>query len=76
MKKVVVIGGQGHAKVCISMLKKLSEFCVLGYTALEASDEILGVPFLGGDDVLERIKKENPDCGAVIGVGSVKISSN
>ena len=33
--KIVVIGGGGHAKVIINILKKVGEYDILGYTDLK-----------------------------------------
>jgi len=75
MNNIIIIGGGGHAKVCISILKKISSCRILGYIALEDNGEILGIPYLGNDQQLEFIKKENPQCAAVIGVGNVELSN-
>ena len=34
-KSIVVIGGGGHAKVVISILRKLKRYRILGYTDLK-----------------------------------------
>jgi UDP-perosamine 4-acetyltransferase len=53
MKKVVVIGGGGHAKVVIDMLL-VTGWSVVGYTDPNpvAGVEIAGVPCLGDDEAL------------------------
>ncbi len=73
MNDVVVIGGGGHARVVISLLKKIKDYHVLGYVAQEDNGDILGVSYLGSDQKLETIIKENPRCAAVIGVGKIDL---
>ncbi|MDD2224789.1 MAG: NeuD/PglB/VioB family sugar acetyltransferase [Candidatus Shapirobacteria bacterium] len=71
--KIIIIGGGGHAKVLISIIKKLKSFETLGYTDIENKGEILGVKYLGTDSVLEKIIIKYPKCSAVIGVGRTNI---
>lgn len=56
MKDIIVIGGGGHAKVVISILKK-NNYDILGYTDIEDNGKILGIPYFGTD--LEIIKSNN-----------------
>ncbi len=74
-KKIIIIGGGGHAKTIISLLLRLSEFKVLGYVDLENRGDILGVGYLGRDEGLKKIKKQNPDCCAALGIGYVSLSN-
>lgn len=73
MHSIVVIGGGGHAKVLISVLKK-SGLVIAGYTDWEDRGAILGVPYLGNDSMLTSIRENLPDCGAVIGIGKIDAS--
>ena len=73
MGDIVVIGGGGHAKVLISVLKKL-QWSVLGYTDEHDRGAILGAPYLGPDDVLAGLIRAHEDCAALIGVGKVDAS--
>lgn len=73
MEKIIVVGGGGHAKVIISILKKLEIYNVVGFTDKEEKGEILGIPFLGSDEILKDyfakgIKK------IAIGLGQIKTS--
>lgn len=72
--RVVVIGGGGHAKVVVSVLRKL-RFSVVGYTDPDDRGAILGAPHLGDDQVLNGLIETDPGCAAVIGVGKVDASS-
>lgn len=50
MKEIIVIGGGGHAKVVISILKKLKGYKVVGYTDLKDRGIILGEEYIGTDE--------------------------
>ncbi|MHC5060129.1 MAG: acetyltransferase [Planctomycetota bacterium] len=71
MSDIIVVGGGGHARVVISILKKLNDYNIIGYTDVKDRGELSGVSFLGCDDVLKEIKKKFPECAAVIGMGMV-----
>jgi len=70
VSEIVVIGGGGHAKVLISLLKKL-EWSVLGYTDSRDRGEILGGRYLGDDSDLGDILALHGGCAALVGVGKV-----
>lgn len=72
MKKIIIIGGGGHAKVLISILRKLNSYNIVGYFALNDGGSIFDVSYLGNDDNLEKFYKENPECCAAFGVGVLK----
>jgi sugar O-acyltransferase (sialic acid O-acetyltransferase NeuD family) len=67
---VVVIGGGGHAKVLISVIRKLP-WTIVGYVDLRDVGPVLGVPYLGGDDRLPAVLARHPGCAAAMGVGKV-----
>lgn len=70
-RELVVVGGGGHAKVLMSVLKKCG-YRVRGYTDREDRGSILGVPYLGKDDALSEIART---CGqAIVGVGKIDAS--
>jgi sugar O-acyltransferase (sialic acid O-acetyltransferase NeuD family) len=68
--EIVVIGGGGHAKVLIGVLRKLDR-TVLGYTDRCDRGMLLGVAHLGEDDALPAVAVAHPGCGALVGVGKV-----
>lgn len=71
MDKIIVIGGGGHAKVAISIMRKLNCYNIIGYVDNIDKGNILETAYLGTDDILAvLIKKQNVD-KAVIGVGSM-----
>ncbi len=74
MVDIVVIGGGGHAKVIVSILKKLKSYRILGYTDLENRGALLSVPFIGCDDKLTQLRCEYSRCTAVIGIGMLNDS--
>ena len=73
MHRMVVIGGGGHAKVLIGVLKRLA-WDVVGYTDVEDRGLILGVRRLGDDAVLPELLRTYDRCGAVVGVGKIDAS--
>lgn len=71
MEEIVVIGGGGHAKVLLSILRKLKNYRILGYTDQKNLGDLLGAPYLGGDEVLGSLKAERAQLNAAIGVGQI-----
>ncbi len=72
MEDIVVIGAGGHAKVVIDALMHGGRYRVVGAVAAaeEVGGEVLGVPIVGTDGDLGRLRGEG--VGAVaIGIGSV-----
>ena len=72
MDKIIVIGGGGHAKVVISILKKLSNYEIIGYTDIENKGEILGIKYLGNDEILEELFFNKNIKNAAIGIGQIQ----
>ena len=70
MKKIVVVSGGGHAKVVISILRKLKEYQIIGYTDIEDKGKIFDVSYLGNDE--EFLKKNENIKYAAIGIGQIK----
>ncbi len=71
MDKIVIIGGGGHAKVVISILKKLNTFEIIGFTELEKKNSILGIEYLGQDEVLKELFNKGIT-NAAVGLGQIK----
>jgi len=70
---IVGIGAGGHARVLLDILRKLPEFEVVGLTENLRElweEKIDGVPVLGGDDQLEKLRRSGVQA-AFVGVGSV-----
>lgn len=72
MDKILVIGGGGHAKVIISILKKIGIYEIVGYTDLKGRGKILGVAYLGNDNRLEELYSKENIKNAVIGIGQIR----
>ena len=71
-KKIVLIGGGGHCKVVISILKKLDNFEIVGIVEnYKAKSFISGIKIIGTDDDLRDIYKGGIHY-ALITVGSIK----
>mgnify|MGYP001153168560 CR=1 FL=1 len=71
--QVVGLGAGGHAKVILDILSFYDDFQIVGLTNADpdtVGQEVLGVPILGTDDILPRLRAEDVS-GAFIGVGSV-----
>lgn len=71
MDKIVVIGGGGHAKVIISILKKTNKYKIIGYTDTKNRGEILNIKYLGNDSILKNLYKKGTK-SAVLGLGFMK----
>jgi len=70
-EKIIVVGGGGHAKVVISILKRIENFEPIGYTDIQNKGDILGIPYLGNDEKLFEIFGSGIKY-ATIGVGQIK----
>jgi len=71
-KKIVLIGGGGHCKVVISILKKLGNFEIAGIVDNYKTDSFMsGIKIIGTDDDLKGIYKSGI-YNALITVGSIK----
>ncbi|MCM3590175.1 acetyltransferase [Brevibacillus borstelensis] len=68
MKKIIVLGGGGHARVLIEMLLLL-KMDVIGFTDKNQSQEISGVPYIGQDDVI--LSYQPTEIFLINGIGSV-----
>lgn len=71
-KKIILIGGGGHCKVVISILKKLDNFEIAGIVDInKAGSLVSGIKIIGADDDLRDIYKSGIH-NALITVGSIK----
>jgi sugar O-acyltransferase (sialic acid O-acetyltransferase NeuD family) len=71
MSEFIVIGGGGHARVVISILRKLKEHSVLGYTDGTDRGSVMGAPYLGPDSSLPSMISGLRQPLAVLGVGQI-----
>ena len=68
---IVVVGGGGHAKAVIAILRKLPRYHILGYTDQQDKGKVLGVPCLGSDRELTALASSSQHLHAVLAVGQV-----
>lgn len=72
---VVILGGGGHAKVLISVIRKLP-WAIAGYVDPRDVGPLLGVPYAGSDDVLPALLARYPGCAAAMGIGKVDATAD
>jgi sugar O-acyltransferase (sialic acid O-acetyltransferase NeuD family) len=72
MKDIVIIGGGGHAKVIASVLKRHPLWNPIGYLDVVNKGYLLELPYLGMDETLPRIMKDQEVFNAVIGIGQIQ----
>ncbi len=72
MERIVVLGGGGHARVLISLIRAVARYEISGILdpSLKRGALVVDIRVLGGDDLLSRQIKEGITL-ACIGVGSV-----
>jgi sugar O-acyltransferase (sialic acid O-acetyltransferase NeuD family) len=75
-KKILVVGGGGHAKVLIDCIISTSEFEIVGIIdpKLPKESEFCNLLVLGGDESLEDFRGKGVYCA--IGLGMIKATFN
>ena len=68
MKDIIIIGGGGHAKVVISIIKKLKTYNIIGYTDINNNGNILGVSYIGTDNEVLNYSKQTL---LALGIGQI-----
>ncbi|MFO8080715.1 MAG: NeuD/PglB/VioB family sugar acetyltransferase [Armatimonadota bacterium] len=68
---VIIIGGGGHAKMCIDVIRQQHVFEIAGVLddGIEEGEEVLGVPVIGPLDRMEQLR-ESGVAFAVNGIGA------
>jgi sugar O-acyltransferase (sialic acid O-acetyltransferase NeuD family) len=66
---LVVFGGGGHARVVISILRKLKRHRILGYFDPKDNGAVAGVPYLGSDSELGPLALEWKAFSGVLAIG-------
>jgi sugar O-acyltransferase (sialic acid O-acetyltransferase NeuD family) len=74
-QEIVVIGGGGHAKVVISILRKLKHFSILGYTDVKNCGPVMGVAYLGSDSEFAAQTNGPKNLNAVLAVGQIGLGN-
>jgi sugar O-acyltransferase (sialic acid O-acetyltransferase NeuD family) len=69
---IAIVGGGGHTKSIISVLSKNEQYNIIGYTDLEDRGDILGISYLGLDEVL----KEKEITNIAIGISYLKSATD
>lgn len=60
MENLILIGGGGHAKSCIDIIRSNAQFNIVGYVDFSPTlDEKYDIPYLGQDEVLPNYIKDN-----------------
>jgi sugar O-acyltransferase (sialic acid O-acetyltransferase NeuD family) len=73
MDNILIIGGGGHAKVVISILKKHRSYNILGYFDRNDNGDILSVKYIGDDSNAPNIFRNG--CNqAALGLGQLRSS--
>ncbi len=70
---VVVLGGGGHGRVILSLLRKIPDFSILGYTDPVDRGSLLGAVWLGDDRQIAQIADGQTVVG-VLGIGSMQVA--
>lgn len=70
--KIIILGGGGHAKMCIDILRLRNEYQIIGIVDSQKSigTVVSGVKVIGDDTILEKLWNDGVSC-AVNGIGSV-----
>lgn len=70
MISIVVVGGGGHAKVCIELLERIGTHRIVGVVdpKLMRDTVFRGYPVLGSDDVLPQLRRDGV-VAACVGIG-------
>jgi len=73
MKKLIIIGGGGHARVLIDLIKLSGQFEIIGIldSETELDSPAPGISVLGNDDLLPELYLEGIK-NACIAIGSIK----
>lgn len=71
----MVVGGGGHAKVVVSVLRKLGSYRILGYTDLNDRGAVLGARWLGSDDTLASLARDSKSLHCALGLGQVGLGN-
>lgn len=76
MEKIILLGGGGHAKVLIDLIRTLNQYEIAGILdrQLKVGITVSGIPVLGNDDLLPELYAKNIE-NICIGVGSIKDNS-
>ncbi len=71
-KSLFVLGGGGHAKMCIEILKQTGLFEIVGIvdSVLPINSSVLSIPVLGRDTIIDDLMQKGLK-NAILGIGAV-----
>ncbi|GAA3606949.1 acetyltransferase [Flavivirga amylovorans] len=71
MKKIVIIGASGHAKVIIDIIEKRNEYQIIGLidSYKEPSQKIMGYPILGKESLIPELMEKQNVIGGIMAIG-------
>ena len=71
-KSLFVMGGGGHAKMCIEILKQTGHFEIVGIvdSVLPINSSVLSIPVLGRDTIIDDLMQKGLK-NAILGIGAV-----
>ncbi|GAA3641470.1 acetyltransferase [Flavivirga jejuensis] len=71
MKKIVIIGASGHAKVIIDIIEKRNEYQIIGLidSYKKPSQKIMGYPILGKESLIPELMEKQNIIGGIIAIG-------
>lgn len=73
---ILVYGGGGHGKSLVELIQAVGTYNVIGFVddAKQPGDQVLGLPILGGSDILQKLYQEGVRlaANAVGGIGDIR----
>lgn len=69
MTDVVIVGFGGHALSVTDSVKRTGKFNIIGYTDRKPTQYDVQFPYLGSDNILERLHKDIGVRCAILGIG-------
>ena len=76
MRRLVLVGAGGHAKVVLEVFRAMGGFEIIGFVdPNSAAPAVLGVPVLGGDEVLETLRGQGVEL-AFVALGDNRLRQN
>ncbi|MFH6769234.1 acetyltransferase [Gaetbulibacter aquiaggeris] len=71
MKKIVIIGASGHAKVIIDIIEKRNEYKIIGLidSYKTHNEKIMGYSILGNENLIPQLMKNQEIIGGIIAIG-------
>lgn len=71
MKKIIIVGDGGHAKVVIDIIQEMNCYEIIGITSNNNINRFCGYPVLGNDDILSDYLKKGIN-NIALGIGGFK----